>query len=53
MTVDEFFEGVSKPRNKVIMRIFKDLNMVEQLGSGVLRILEKYDRSILRFLIII
>lgn len=48
MTVDEFFEGVSKPRNKVIMRIFKDLNMVEQLGSGVLRILEKYDRSIFK-----
>lgn len=27
------------------MRIFRDLDIVENLGSGVTRILEKYERS--------
>lgn len=48
MIIDEFYEGVSKPRNKVLMRVFKDLNMVEQLGSGILRILDKYDKSVFK-----
>ncbi len=45
MDTDEFFEGVSNPRNKEIMRIFKDLEMVEQLGSGVPRILRSYTKE--------
>ena len=28
------------------MRVFKDLGLVEQLGSGMSRILQSYDRSI-------
>ncbi|MDT8393349.1 MAG: ATP-binding protein [Bacteroidales bacterium] len=32
---DEFFEGYSIPRNKEIMRIYKDPELVEQLGSGI------------------
>lgn len=36
----EFFLGFSVPRNKELMRTFKDLGMVEQLGSGVPRILK-------------
>ena len=31
---DEFFNGVSIPRNKELMRIFRDVEMVESLGSG-------------------
>ncbi len=46
MTESEFFDGISNPRNKVLMRVFKDLKLVEQLGSGVARILDKYDKSI-------
>ncbi len=46
MTKDEFFKGISKPRNKVLMRVFKDMDLVEQLGSGMDRILSVYDRSI-------
>ena len=42
MTVDEFFEGYSFPRNKELMRVFKDLDLVEHLGSGVPRILTAY-----------
>ena len=29
MSKDDFFEGLSQPRNKELMRIFKDLGMVE------------------------
>ncbi len=46
LTLDEFFSGFSAPRNKELMRIFKDVKLVEQLGSGILRILKSYDRSI-------
>jgi len=45
MDKDEFFEGVSNPKNKEIMRIYKDLDMVEQLGSGVPRILKSYSKD--------
>lgn len=37
-----FFSGYSMPRNKAIMRVFKDLGMVEFLGSGMPRILKAY-----------
>jgi predicted HTH transcriptional regulator len=45
MSLEEFFEGVSNPRNKELMRIYKDLEMVEQLGSGIPRILRAYPRE--------
>jgi len=45
LSQEEFFLGFSVPRNKELMRIFKDLGMVEQLGSGVPRILESYDKK--------
>jgi predicted HTH transcriptional regulator len=45
----EFFEGYSVPRNKEIMRIFKDVGLVEQLGSGVPRILESYGKECFTF----
>lgn len=34
------------PRNRELMRIFRDLELVEQLGSGMHRILSAYDSSI-------
>ncbi len=46
LTEEEFFNGYSAPRNKELMRIFKDVKLVEQLGSGMLRILKYYDKSI-------
>lgn len=49
LSQEEFFEGFSVPRNKELMRVFKDLNMVEQLGSGVPRIIESYDRECFTF----
>lgn len=50
LSEEDFFEGVSMPRNKEVMRIFKDLELVEQLGSGVPRILQSYRRECFRFL---
>lgn len=45
----EFFEGYSVPRNKELMRVFKDLQLVEQLGSGIPRILESYNKRCFKF----
>lgn len=49
MAEEEFFEGYSIPRNKEIMRIYKDLEMVEHLGSGVPRILQSYSKDNFKF----
>ena len=49
MTESEFFEGYSVPRNKELMRIFKDLDLVEHLGSGVPRILRSYGKECFKF----
>ena len=43
---EDFFAGLSAPRNKELMRVFRDVDLVEQLGSGISRILEKYDRQV-------
>ena len=46
---EEFFDGFSVPRNKEIMRIYNDLDLVEQLGSGIPRILESYPKECFKF----
>ncbi|MBW6484992.1 MAG: winged helix-turn-helix transcriptional regulator [Syntrophobacterales bacterium] len=42
---EDFFSGFSVPRNKEIMRVSRDLEIVEQLGSGIPRILKTYGRE--------
>ena len=49
MTEKEFFEGYSIPRNKELMRVFRDLELVEHLGSGVPRILKSYGKECFKF----
>ncbi|WP_310941701.1 Fic family protein [Myroides odoratimimus] len=49
LSKEEFFYGFSVPRNKEIIRIFKDLDLVEQLGSGVPRILQAYGTDCFQF----
>jgi predicted HTH transcriptional regulator len=49
MTEKEFFEGYSVPRNKELMRVFRDLGLVEHLGSGVPRILRSYGKECFKF----
>lgn len=34
---EEFFNGISIPRNKELMRIYRDVELVESLGSGILQ----------------
>ena len=43
---EDFFSCSSMPRNRELMRVFKDLGLVEQLGSGMSRILQSYNRDI-------
>ena len=47
-TEEEFLEGYSAPKNPELMRVFRDLELVEQLGTGIRRI-KKYDKSIYNF----
>jgi predicted HTH transcriptional regulator len=49
MTQEDFFACYSRPRNRELMRVFKDMELVEQIGSGMSRILKAYDRSIFSF----
>ena len=42
MSKTDFFNGVSNPRNKELMRVFRDVDMVEALGTGMLRVLKVY-----------
>lgn len=49
LSEQEIFQGYSIPRNQELMRIYKNLDYVEQLGSGVPRILEYYGEESFRF----
>ena len=46
---EDFFLGYSVPQNKELMRVFKDLDLVEHMGSGVPRILESYPTTVFHF----
>ncbi|MDR0518770.1 MAG: putative DNA binding domain-containing protein [Clostridiales Family XIII bacterium] len=43
---EDFFKGLTMLRNRELMRVFKDVELVEMLGSGMQRILSAYDRSV-------
>jgi predicted HTH transcriptional regulator len=45
LTLDKFYTGTSMPRNREIVRVFKDLDYVEQLGNGIPKIVKKYGRE--------
>ncbi len=45
MTVDDMRQGVSKIRNHVIARVFRELNLIEQWGSGVRRIFREAEEQ--------
>ena len=48
LTEEEFFSGCLMPRNRELMRVFRDMELVENFGSGMHRILQAYDRSIFK-----
>ena len=41
MTIEDMKQGVSKIRNHVIARVFRELDLIEQWGSGVRRIIKE------------
>lgn len=49
LSKEEFFNGISIPRNKELMRIYRDLELVESLGSGIPRILRAYGEECFNF----
>lgn len=50
LSQEEFLEGVTAPRNKELIRVFKDVDLIENIGSGVLRILDAYDKNCFIFM---
>ncbi len=48
-TKEEFLEGYSLPKNKELMKVFNDLDLVEQMGTGIIRILQSYDKNSFKF----
>lgn len=46
---EEFLSGFTLPRNRELMKVFRDLEYVEQMGTGIIRILEKYNKSCFEF----
>lgn len=45
LTIEDFFEGVSKPINKKLLKIFNDLEYTDQTGHGIPLIVEKYGKK--------
>ena len=45
LTREEFFRGITKPRNAALMKIFSDLDIVDHTGHGVPIIVEHYGRE--------
>ena len=50
LSKEDFFKGVTAPRNKELIRVFKDVDLIENIGSGILRILKAYDKDSFIFL---
>ena len=48
-TKEEFLEGFSLPKNKELMKVFNYLELVEQMGTGIIRILQSYNKESFEF----
>ncbi|MEJ2170402.1 MAG: helix-turn-helix domain-containing protein [Desulfobacterales bacterium] len=44
MTIEDMRRGVSRIRNHVIARVFRELNLIEQWGNGIPRILREAEK---------
>lgn len=53
MTKAQFFNGISKPRNVTLMRIFLNIGLAEYTVHGILMIVEKYGKDVLKLKAII
>lgn len=48
LTIEDIKNGTSRLRNHVIGRIFKELKLIEQYGSGILKIIQECEKYGLR-----
>ncbi len=46
MTEQQFFDGISRPRNATLMRIFLNMGLTEHTGHGVPTIVERYGTGV-------
>ena len=46
MTKEQFFDGISRPRNATLMRIFLNMGLTEHTGHGIPTIVEKYGKDV-------
>ena len=46
MTKEAFYEGISRPRNTTLMRIFMNMGLVEHTGHGIPTITGKYGTEV-------
>lgn len=46
MTREDFYEGISHPRNSTLMRIFLNMGLTEHTGHGVPTIIKKYGKKV-------
>lgn len=44
-TMEDFFKGVSRPRNRVVARTFRELDLMEEWGSGYRRIVSECEKG--------
>ena len=45
LTREDFFEGVSKPINKKLLKVFSDLDYIDQTGHGIPLIVKNYGKD--------
>lgn len=45
MTEKQFFDGISKPRNATLMRIFLNMGLTEHTGHGIPTIIKRYGKE--------
>ena len=45
LTIEDMKQGMSKIRNHVIARLFRELDLIEQWGTGVRRIFQEAERQ--------
>ena len=46
MAIEDFYEGISHPRNSTLMRVFLNMGLTEHTGHGVPTIIDKYGREV-------
>ena len=49
LIIDAFFKGIISRRNPELVKIFQDVKLTENLGSGMRKILRYYDKSCFEF----